>query len=222
MTVSKQPSFLPQYPLDPVAYDRLYAFNHGTDDYSEQTRRWKEIRLKPGLSEIEVYRKLPHASAFEYGGYITKSRIRFRRCEATRAFVLSSKLCTFHSHPASLEGADAPSIGDVFHFLNFREVRTVTVGPNRIWVWDKTKATMATVRNMARWIEANMLTEIHRLEKKYPHAWHRPYLELVLKNLGLPWPKRFRDWENHWPEMLQDQLRIKVRVFPCDDGDVAK
>ena len=39
-----------------------------------RTRRWKEIRLKPGLSEIEVYRKLPHASGFEYGGYVTKSR----------------------------------------------------------------------------------------------------------------------------------------------------
>ena len=110
MTVSKQPSFLPQYPLDPVAYDRLYAFNHGTDDYSEQTRRWKEIRLKPGLSEIEVYRKLPHASGFEYGGYVTQSRIRFHRCEATRAFVLGSKLCTFHSHPTSHKGAGVPSI----------------------------------------------------------------------------------------------------------------
>lgn len=219
MTAIRQPSFLPQCPLDPVAYDRLYAFNHGTDDYSEQTRRWKEIRLKPGLSEIEVYRKLPHASSFEYGGYVTQSRIRFHRCEATKAYVLGSKLCTFHSHPTNHEGADVPSIQDVFHFLNFRELRTVTVGPTGIWVWDKTKATIATVAKLASWVNDHMLTEVRRLEKKHPHAWHRPYLGLVLKNLGLTWPKKIRDWENHWPDMLQDHLRIKVRLFPRDGGE---
>ena len=36
-------------------------------------------------------------------------------------YVLGSKLCTFHSHPASHKGADVPSMQDVFHFLNFRE-----------------------------------------------------------------------------------------------------
>ena len=210
---------LPKCPMDPIAYDRLYAFNGGVDDYSGQETPWQFIRLKPRLSEVEVYRKLPHASKFEYGGYVTKSRVCFCRCDVMAANMPKSKSCTFHSHPSGLDTGDVPSESDVFQFLYWRHLRSVTVGVTKIWVWDKTKATMTTVRALARWSETNMLSAIRKLEKKFPGQWRDRYVQLVLNQLGLRRPKRFRDWESRWPEMLRDHLHIKVRVFPRDDGD---
>lgn len=157
---------------------------------------------------------LPSAGAFEYGGYLTKTRIRFLKCDPTKANSPMSKVCTFHSHPTNAAAAaDIPSAGDVFQFLNFRHLRTITAGATRLWVWDKTKATLGTVKKLGDWAEANMLTEVRRLEKAFPCAWHDPYMKLALKQLGLDWPKSREDWEAHWEEMLRNVLRIKVRVY---------
>jgi hypothetical protein len=159
-----------------VAYDRLYAFNGGVDDYSGQETPWQFIRLKPRLSEVEVYRKLPHASKFRVRGLRDhRVRIRFCRCEATgslRAEIEEFARSTATPPATRIRGTFRRMSGRVSVSLNFRRhLRSVTVGvTKRIWVWDKTKATMATVRTMARWSEANMLTAIRRLEKKFPHA----------------------------------------------------
>jgi hypothetical protein len=212
--VSHEPTYLPKWPINPVAYDQLYTFNNGVDDYLGIDSVWEEKRIKPGLSEAEVYRLLPCADHFEYGGYLTKTRIRFIKCEPTRANTLKSKVCTFHSHPTDSETADVPSVSDVFQFLNFRHLRTITVGSTKIWVWDKTKATMTTVRKLGAWAEANMVTEVRRLEKKFRHAWYDPYLELVLKHLGLDLSKKLKGWDAHWEEMLRNILQIDVRVIP--------
>lgn len=218
MTVSHTPAHLPTWPGNPAVYERLYAFNQRADDYRENEGNWQQIRIRPGLAEDEVYRLLPCAGGFEYGGYLTKSRIRFLKCDPTRATMPMSKPCTFHSHPTELATADTPSASDVFQFLNFRHVRAITVGSTRLWVWDKTKATLGTIKKLGIWVEANMLTEVRRLEKRFPYAWYDPYIKLVLKQLGLVWPKRLKDWEANWKEMLLSILKIKVRIFPRHSG----
>ena len=214
MTVSHEPTHLPKCPTDPIAYDRLYAFNLRTDNLHGIDAEWEENRIRPGLTEDEIYRLLPSAGGFEYGGYLTKTRIRFMKCDATKANTLMSKVCTFHSHPTENASADVPSIGDVFQFLYFRHIRTITVGSTRIWVWDKTRATMTTVKKLGAWSKANLLTEVLRLEKKFPHTWHQPYMKLVLKQLGLDYSKKLMVWDAHWEEMLRNILHIKVRIFP--------
>lgn len=59
-----------------------------------------------------------------------------------------------------------------------------------------------------------MRIEVRRLEKKFRHAWYYPYIKLVLKHLGLDWPKKQKDWDAHWEEMLRNILQIGVRVIP--------
>ena len=218
VTLPLEPAHLPKGPVNREAYERLYAFNQRADDYREGDADWQEIRIRPGLAEDAVYRLLPCAGGFEFGGYLTKVRIRFFKCDPTRATMPMSKRCTFHSHPTDLATADIPSANDVFQFLTFQHIRTITVGSTRLWVWDKTKATLSTVKKLGIWSEANMLTEVRRLEKRFPYAWHDPYMKLVLKRLGLVWPKRLKDWEANWKDMLRGNLNIKVRIFPRDSG----
>ncbi len=222
MTLSHEPAHLPEWPVKPEVYELLYGFNEGADDFLDNDARWQEIRIRPGLAEDAVYRLLPCAGDFEYGGYLTKTRIRFIKCNPTRANMPMSKVCTFHSHPTDLATADIPSAGDVFQFLTFRHLRAITVGSTRLWVWDKSKATLGTIKKLGVWAEANMLTEVRLLEKKFPNAWHDPYMKLALKHLGLDWPKTRKDWEAHWEEMLRNVLQIKVRVFPRSVGVNAK
>ena len=221
--VSVEPDHLPKCPIDPERYERLYAFNQGTDDFLDYDADWQEIRIRPGLAEDAVYRLLPSADAFEYGGYLTKTRIRFIKCDSSSANMPKSKACTFHSHPTNAAvAADIPSAGDVYQFLNFRHLRSITVGSTRLWVWDKTKATLGTVKKLGVWAEANMLTEVRRLEKAFPHAWHDPFMKLALKQLGLVWSEKQKDWEEHWEEMLRHVLKIKVRVFSREPGVKAR
>jgi hypothetical protein len=210
---SREPNHLPEWPLEPEAYQQLYSFNYGVDDYMEETADWQILRIPPGLPEEEVYRRLPSAPGFEYGGYLTKTRIRFLKCDEDRASTRMSRRCTFHSHPTASPHANLPSMTDVYSFLAFRHVRAVTVGATQLWIFDKTKATLATVRKLAAWTEVNQLREVRRLEKEAPHGWQEPYMRLVLKKLGLVWPNKRQGLERHWPEMLQSILKIRVRVF---------
>lgn len=216
--VVHEPCHLPKCPIDPERYDRLYAFNGRTDDYVEDELHWKEIRIGNGMAEDAVYQMLPSAGRFEYGGYLTKSRIRFAKCNPTSANMPMSKACTFHSHPTDLATADSPSAADLYKFLCYRHLRTITVGSSRLWVLDKSKATLAVVTRLGAWVDANMLAEIHRLQTKYSYAWPNPYMKLALKHLGLTWPRKQKDWMAHWEEMVLEALKIKVRVFPRDSG----
>lgn len=211
---SREPTHLPQWPAELEAYQQLYSFNHGVDDYMEETADWQVLRIPPGLPEEEVYRRLPSAPSFEYGGYLTKTRICFLKCDEDRANTRMSRRCTFHSHPTDSPHADHPSMTDVYAFLAYRHVRAVTVGATKLWVFDKIKTTLATVRKLAVWTEANQLREIRRLEKEAPHAWPKPYMRLVLEKLGLVWPNKRREFQRNWPEMLQGTLKIRVRVLP--------
>jgi len=54
VVVSVEPDHLPKCPIDPERYERLYAFNHGTDDFLDHDANWQEIRIRPGLAEDAV------------------------------------------------------------------------------------------------------------------------------------------------------------------------
>ena len=78
MTRQSIPPHLPKPPCDPAAYQELYAFNSGVDEFliGYNDDEWREIRIPTGSSAADVYRLLPSAEDFEYGGYLTKTRIR--------------------------------------------------------------------------------------------------------------------------------------------------
>jgi len=205
---------MPKCPINPTAYERLYEFNSGCEANFEVNGAWQEIRIRPAMSEETVLRMLPKAADFEYGGYLTKSRIRYHKCYPTKANVPLAKPVTFHSHPTNNNYADTPSVNDVYFFLYYRHLRTITVGAKFIWVWNKTKATLETVKNLRAWTDANMLVEMRRLSAKYPRTFSEDYMELALKNLGLVWPKKQSEWAKGWEAMLRDILKIEVFILP--------
>jgi len=214
MKVTGEPFHLPRCPINPDAYNRLYSFNQDTDDQMPEDFTWQQVRIKPGSSEIDTYRLLPSAFDFEFSGYLTRSRIRFFSGDSTSAGMLMAKPCTFHSHPTKnpLE-ADIPSLMDIFSFLNYRHLRTITVGASRIWVWDKTRATLVTVRKMAAWIEANHFRVVTRLMKKDFSSWQNRYVEAVMKHLGWVMPRSIHQMYAAWPEILRNRFKIRARVF---------
>ena len=219
MTVSHAPDHLPNWPMNPEAYDRLYAFNQNLDDQMPEAPDWKEIRIKLGLPEKDVYRLLPSARDYEYSGYLTKSRIRYFKGEASSAWMSMAKPCTFHSHPTKNPYlADIPSLQDIHSFLYYRHLRSVTVGATKLWVWDKTKATFGTVRKMASWMEVNHFRVVTRLMKKDFATWQGKYVQTVLHHLGWAWPETIDEMDAQWPTILREALKIKVRVFPRESG----
>ena len=205
---------LPKCPIDSEAYRQLYEFKLWIDDWFEAHSAVQTIRIRPGMTEEAVYRLLPSAGNFEYGGYITKSRIRFYQCEAVRAVIQTSKPCTFHSHPTDYETADVPSVRDVHNFLYAKHLRTITVGAKLIWVWEKSRATLLVVKKLIAWAEANMLKEMLRLSLAYPKSFTDDYMMLALKNAGMAWPRKHSEWAANWEGMLRDKLKFNVRVFP--------
>lgn len=213
------PHHLPNFPIDPAAYRQLYRFNGGLDDYMEDDPAWREIRIPPGLSASAVYQLLPSSPTFEYGGYLTRTRIRYAAFDSTRAATFASKACTFHSHPTALPGvqADVPSIQDIYFFLKWRHLRAITVGASIVWVFDKTRATLRTVRRLAAWERHDSLQVARSLIDKDPHGWPRSYMKRVLHELGLQWPRGRKLWEAAWPELVQRALAIKVTVFERND-----
>jgi hypothetical protein len=127
--------------------------------------------------------------------------------------MLMAKPCTFHSHPTKNSYlADIPSLQDIYSFLYYRHLRSVTVGATKIWVWDKTSATLGTVRKMASWMEANHFRVVNRLMKKDFSSWQAMYVQTVMKSLGWVWPDTIDEMDAQWPRMLREALKIKVRV----------
>ena len=217
--VSLEPNHLPKCPIDPARYDRLYAFNQNLDDQMPDSPDWKEIRIKPGLPEEEVYRLLPSARDFEYSGYLTKSRVRYVKADSSSAGMLMARPCTFHSHPTKNRYlADVPSIQDIHSFLFYRQLRSVTVGATKVWVWDKTKATLGTVRRLAEWMEANHFRVVAHWMKEDFDSWQQMYVQTVMKQLGWVWPDTIDEMDAQWPRMLREIFKIKVRGFSREPG----
>ncbi|MBW3542110.1 MAG: hypothetical protein KY476_17710 [Planctomycetes bacterium] len=179
---------------------------------------WLEIRIPPKATAEEVYRRLPSAPDFEYGGYLTRTRIRYARCEPCIAYVPSSKTCTFHTHPTAFgDQADVPSGRDIYQFLRGRHCRTITVGARLLWVWDKTPATLTVARTLADWEAINMLPECRRPARRGGPDWIGEYIDVALQQLRLPIPpgteRSSKCWRNSWPDMLRTSLGLKVAVF---------
>lgn len=205
---------LPKCPIDPQRYEQLYAFNHDLDDQMPEPVEWREIRIKPGLTEEAVYRLLPSATEFEYSGYLTQTRVRYVKAEPSSAGNLMAKPCTFHSHPTKNPYlADVPSIQDIHSFLFYRHLRTITVGATKIWVWDKTRATLRTVQNLADWMEANHFRTVNHWMKKDFGSWQAMYVQTVMKHLGWVWPDTIDEMDAEWPRMLCEIFRIKARLI---------
>jgi len=210
---------LPKCPIDPERYDRLYGFNQNRDDQLPGPAEWQEIRVQEGWSEERVYRLLPSAVDFEYGGYLTKSRIRYIKADSSSAGMLMAKPCTFHSHPTKNSHlADVPSLQDIHSFLFYRQLRSVTVGATKIWVWDKTKATLGTVQKLAAWMETNHFRVVARCMKKDFASWQAMYIQTVMKSLGWVWPDTIDEMDAQWPGMLREIFKIRVRVIPHELG----
>lgn len=207
------PPHLPQPLADKLAYERLYAFNSGDDDYCMEGD-WREIRIPRGLTAAEVYRRLPSAPNFEYGGYLTQTRIRYMVGEAERAHTITSRPCTFHSHPTDLPGRelDVPSASDIYSFLKWRNRRAITIGASLLWVFDKTRNTLRTVRRLAAWEGENMIPVCRRIFKGNPENFLETYKELALENVGLHWPRTLTSYVKHWPDLLRT-IGIKVTVL---------
>lgn len=203
----------PKCPIDPMRYEQLYAFNQDLDDHLPGWVEWRETRIKPGLTEEAVYRLLPSATEFEYSGYLTQTRVRYVQAEPSSARMLMAKPCTFHSHPTKNRYlADVPSLQDIHSFLFYRHLRSITVGATKIWVWDKTRATLRTVRNLADWMEANHFRTVNHWMKKDFGNWQAMYVQTVMKHLGWAWPDTMDEMDAEWPRMLREAFRIKVRL----------
>lgn len=204
----------PECPIEPERYERLYAFNAGRDDRLPGPANWSEVRIKAGFSEPDVYRLLPSAVDFEYAGYLTGSRIRYVKAGPSSAGMLMAKPCTFHSHPTKKPHlADVPSLADIHSFLFYRHLRSVTVGATKIWVWDKTRATLGTVRKLAAWMKANHFRVVTHLMKKDFATWQAAYVQTVMKHLGWEWPESLDEMDAGWPRLLRQTLKIRVRVM---------
>jgi len=205
--------------MDADQYDRFYAFNQGLDDQLPAKIKWKETRIKPGLSEESVYRLLPSATDFEFSGYFTASRIRYFKGDASSAGMLMSKPCTFHSHPTrNPHLADIPSLKDIHSFLLYRHLRSVTVGATRVWVWDKTRQTLGIVRKLATWMEVNHFRVTTHFMKKDFDSWQARYVQKVMQDLGWIWPATLDEMDAQWPTLIRKTFRFKVRVFAREPG----
>jgi len=162
--LSQIPPHLPRPFMDLDAYGRLYGSHDGIDDLGIGGTNEREIRIRPGLSAEEVYRKLPSASHFEYAGYLTKTRIRYAEYSDTFSSGVNSKTYTFHSHPTGLGigDPDVPSNLDVYGFLKWRHLRAIMVGKELIWVMEKTRRTSQVIRRLAEWEAVHMVPEMKR------------------------------------------------------------
>jgi len=175
---------------------------------------WREKRIPIGLSAPEVYRRLPSATDFEYGGYLTKTRIRFIRGDATRSYTDTDKHCTFHSHPTAFPAADVPSELDVYIFLKRRHFRAITVGAEWIWVWDKNKQVLATVERLLEWEVQHMFDEMYRLCKEHPEGFADRYPRKALRAIGVDYCTKPRTHPETWRLSLSRCTGIDTTLIP--------
>ena len=210
---------LPSPFMDQADYDHLYRNNFGTDELDWSEGDWQEIRLRPDMSAIEVYRMLPSAEKFEYGGHLLKDSIQYVRCRETSATTISCNHCTFHSHPTNLPGTepDIPSSKDVYSFIKFKQLRAVTVGKELIWVLDKTPETIPVVEQLVRWEKQNMISVYRELIPIEKYDLSSLYSDHVLQELGLEWPSCSAEvsesFKANWQSSLQTALKIEVAIY---------
>jgi hypothetical protein len=204
MPESSPPSHLPEPFPDGAAYERAYEFVLNVRDvYHGDPDDWRETRISAGLLAEEVYRRLPTAPDFEYAGYLTKTRIRYAAGWNDGGYLLTSKRCTFHTHPTDDPHGDLPSFKDFYSFLRYTHLRHVTVGRSLIWVLDKTMETLAAVDRLNAW-EAR-----HQVEALGRYGFDH-YAEVALGGVGFRLPKSFRQYSRIWPSRVEEKLGVQV------------
>ncbi|MBC8509063.1 MAG: hypothetical protein H8D34_29765 [Chloroflexi bacterium] len=210
---------LPKPPLAEIEYRELHDdFIHEElhVEYFTERTDWVEIGIPADISNEEIYRLLPSAEDFEYGGYLTEKAILFIKGDESEVKVDKTKLCTFHTHPTSSKNADMPSPTDIYHFLKWAGgVRTITVGKKWIWVWDKTVPVMNTVKRLKAWEEENMWNAIQTFfQTEKDEDVFKSYYSHVLTELGLIWPENYPDLPaEEWSALLENCLSIKTQLI---------
>ena len=219
MKRSNTPPHLPTPPSDRGAHEHLYRFCYGGDVFGTP-EDWQERRIPVGLSATEVYHRLPSAPDFEYGGYLTKTRIRFVLGYATGVYTDKDKPCIFHSHPASYRYADVPSPSDIYSFLKWRNLRAITVGAKWIWVWNKNKHVLVTVERLLEWEARYMLDEMRRLLKRRTQRIFDTYFLLALDAIGVDCSARLETDPKTWRLALSRSAGIETALIPRESAVV--
>jgi hypothetical protein len=201
------PAHLPRPFPDPKAYALAYELvRHVAGVFHGDTEDWREVRLPDGLPAEAVYRRLPSAPDIEYGGYLTRTRIRYVPGWETGAYVPASKPCTFHSHPDADPDADLPSFKDLYTFLRNTHRRHITVGGPLLWVFDKTPDTLPVVHRLNAWEVRNMIAAIG--DVGFEH-----YAAVALRGIGFRLPMSFRQYRRVWPARVREKLGIQLTIL---------
>ena len=210
---------LPIPVLPKQEWDAIYEFNAGADECDFSENEWQQTPIPSGASAEAVYRLLPSAETFEYGGFLTESQIHFVKCKEKSASVISAYPCTFHSHPTNLEGTepDLPSGKDIYSFLKWRQQRAITVGRELIWVFDKTVETIPIIKSLETWERDNIINTFGKLRHDKVEDEVDAYIPIVLNALGLDWPERAhdvtKDIHARWPIMLSEIFKFDVSCY---------
>lgn len=167
-----------------------------------------------------VYQRLPSEMKFEYAGYLTKAQIVYWKGDSHSARSLTSKACTFHSHPTRLGPGepDLPSAADIRFFLIGRNRRTITVGRFKIWVWDKTPPTLVAARSLFNWESKNLLKTCNRLQAQGKSHWEERFFRKGLQQVGVTHPNKSKIWDRIWVNEVQTKLGFRVTLFDRDDA----
>lgn len=200
----------------PRSYEQLCAETIQVQEFHDFRSPWKEIRIRRGSTAEQVYRRLPSHLDCEYAGYLTQTRIRYRRCGRASSY-LPSKPCTFHSHPTALQRGepDVPSAMDIRLFVFNKSWRTITVGRTLLWVFDKTAASFGVIRQLAAWERDNLSIEARKLEGKHPD-WPERLAARGLAEIGIVMPRSNTRWAVEWPDQLRRILHFRVHVIGRD------
>lgn len=216
---SDSPDHLPSPLMPDREWNELYQFNSAADDCFASESVWHTIPIPAGLLAKDVYRLIPSAEHFEYGGHLTNSHIHYVKCKELSANSWFSMPCTFHTHPTDVQGTepDLPSAQDIYSFLKWRHIRTITIGKTLIWVLDKGPKTVPMIKQLAVWEKLNMLHEFRQLERQGSKNPTLDYAAVVLEGLGVSWPRRSVDISENfravWPDLLRDTFGIKVTIL---------
>jgi hypothetical protein len=205
-------------PSSPVASRNPQATTSDDADFSlfdmvPDSDAWREIRIPTGLSAAEVYRRLPSATDIEYGGYLTKTRIRYVTGDSAGVYVPFEKSCTFHTHPSALPAADAPSSLDIYGFLKWEHQRTITVGSDWIWVWTKNPQTLKMAWRLWKWELQNLVPTLMASCRSHGKRMATHYAGQALQELGLRWPCRQSLNPKRWMPLLRETLGIRTRLI---------
>ncbi len=205
------PLHLGSYPCSRAAYTGLYE-HMPRDVFIPPSKR---IRIPDSVqTEIGVYRLLPSAPDFEYGGWLTPKCIFYSKGEAIEAYgVKNHAQTTFHSHPTASEGADIPSNRDLRNLLAWPQIRQVIVGDRYILVLDKTAQTLPVIENLIAWECQNLLPTMKQLAAAGGDFLSR-YCDMAIHTLiGDRDRAMDLDDADRWPTVVRKNLKLRVRRF---------